>query len=204
MPGRAGGAPPPQGIASTSCRADHSRPERECHFGRFRSWPAIRPAPAPLCSIGHPYGALSSTAPELAPGQVARCGRRGVVRAAWRAPERVASRRSASAADILRRTPLFDRHDHAGARLVPFAGWEMRCSTRDRPPARRGPRARAAAWLFHVRRRPRPRSPRVGAGGGRAACGIHSGGPGRCWVSERIGIGLPRTRSRPTGVRRQR
>ena len=25
----------------------------------------------------------------------------------------------------LRRTPLFDRHEAAGARLVPFAGWEM-------------------------------------------------------------------------------
>jgi aminomethyltransferase len=31
----------------------------------------------------------------------------------------------ASAADTLRRTPLFDRHEQAGARLVPFAGWEM-------------------------------------------------------------------------------
>jgi aminomethyltransferase len=29
------------------------------------------------------------------------------------------------AADTLRRTPLFDRHVAAGARLVPFAGWEM-------------------------------------------------------------------------------
>ena len=27
--------------------------------------------------------------------------------------------------DTLRRTPLFDRHEQAGARLVPFAGWEM-------------------------------------------------------------------------------
>jgi aminomethyltransferase len=31
----------------------------------------------------------------------------------------------ASAADTLRRTPLFDRHEQAGAKLVPFAGWEM-------------------------------------------------------------------------------
>jgi aminomethyltransferase len=31
----------------------------------------------------------------------------------------------APAADTLRRTPLFDRHEAAGARLVPFAGWEM-------------------------------------------------------------------------------
>jgi aminomethyltransferase len=30
-----------------------------------------------------------------------------------------------SAADTLRRTPLFERHERAGARLVPFAGWEM-------------------------------------------------------------------------------
>ena len=30
-----------------------------------------------------------------------------------------------SAADTLRRTPLFDRHEAAGGRLVPFAGWEM-------------------------------------------------------------------------------
>ena len=29
------------------------------------------------------------------------------------------------AADTLRRTPLFDRHTAAGARIVPFAGWEM-------------------------------------------------------------------------------
>jgi aminomethyltransferase len=27
--------------------------------------------------------------------------------------------------DTLRRTPLFERHEAAGARLVPFAGWEM-------------------------------------------------------------------------------
>jgi aminomethyltransferase len=31
----------------------------------------------------------------------------------------------APAADTLRRTPLFDRHEQAGAKLVPFAGWEM-------------------------------------------------------------------------------
>jgi aminomethyltransferase len=31
----------------------------------------------------------------------------------------------AAAADTLRRTPLFDRHERAGARLVGFAGWEM-------------------------------------------------------------------------------
>ena len=30
-----------------------------------------------------------------------------------------------SAAETLRRTPLFDRHEAAGAKLVPFAGWEM-------------------------------------------------------------------------------
>jgi aminomethyltransferase len=30
-----------------------------------------------------------------------------------------------AAADTLRRTPLFDRHERAGAKLVPFAGWEM-------------------------------------------------------------------------------
>jgi aminomethyltransferase len=29
------------------------------------------------------------------------------------------------AADTLRHTPLFERHQQAGARLVPFAGWEM-------------------------------------------------------------------------------
>ena len=28
-------------------------------------------------------------------------------------------------AETLRRTPLHDRHVAAGARLVPFAGWEM-------------------------------------------------------------------------------
>jgi aminomethyltransferase len=31
----------------------------------------------------------------------------------------------APAADTLRRTPLYDRHAAAGAKLVPFAGWEM-------------------------------------------------------------------------------
>lgn len=30
-----------------------------------------------------------------------------------------------SAADTLQRTPLYDRHAAAGAKLVPFAGWEM-------------------------------------------------------------------------------
>jgi aminomethyltransferase len=30
-----------------------------------------------------------------------------------------------TAADTLRRTPLYDRHSAAGAKLVPFAGWEM-------------------------------------------------------------------------------
>src|SRR3954463_14757571 len=30
-----------------------------------------------------------------------------------------------AAADTLRRTPLYDRHAAAGAKLVPFAGWEM-------------------------------------------------------------------------------
>jgi glycine cleavage system T protein (aminomethyltransferase) len=31
----------------------------------------------------------------------------------------------AAGPDILRRTPLYDRHVAAGARIVPFAGWEM-------------------------------------------------------------------------------
>src|SRR5919197_2198327 len=31
----------------------------------------------------------------------------------------------AAGADTLKRTPLHDRHGAAGARLVPFAGWEM-------------------------------------------------------------------------------
>ena len=31
----------------------------------------------------------------------------------------------AAGSQTLRRTPLFDRHAAAGARLVPFAGWEM-------------------------------------------------------------------------------
>jgi aminomethyltransferase len=30
-----------------------------------------------------------------------------------------------STTDTLRRTPLYDRHERAGAKLVPFAGWEM-------------------------------------------------------------------------------
>ena len=32
---------------------------------------------------------------------------------------------AAGAAETLKRTPLYDRHVAAGARLVPFAGWEM-------------------------------------------------------------------------------
>ncbi|HZN87450.1 MAG TPA: glycine cleavage system aminomethyltransferase GcvT [Thermoleophilaceae bacterium] len=31
----------------------------------------------------------------------------------------------AASTDTLRRTPLYERHERAGARLVPFAGWEM-------------------------------------------------------------------------------
>src|SRR5919109_3755731 len=31
----------------------------------------------------------------------------------------------AAGAQMLKRTPLYDRHVAAGARLVPFAGWEM-------------------------------------------------------------------------------
>ena len=31
----------------------------------------------------------------------------------------------AAGAETLRRTPLYDRHVAAQARLVPFAGWEM-------------------------------------------------------------------------------
>src|SRR4051794_22081351 len=31
----------------------------------------------------------------------------------------------AAGVDALKRTPLYDRHVAAGARLVPFAGWEM-------------------------------------------------------------------------------
>jgi aminomethyltransferase len=34
-------------------------------------------------------------------------------------------RRLGQATDTLRRTPLFDRHRSAGAKLVPFAGWDM-------------------------------------------------------------------------------
>src|SRR5438270_1330053 len=37
----------------------------------------------------------------------------------------VESQPVAVAAETLRRTPLFERHSGAGARLVPFAGWEM-------------------------------------------------------------------------------
>jgi aminomethyltransferase len=37
----------------------------------------------------------------------------------------VASRDLPQAAQTLRRTPLFDRHEAGGAKLVPFAGWEM-------------------------------------------------------------------------------
>jgi aminomethyltransferase len=37
----------------------------------------------------------------------------------------VASRRMAAQPQTLRRTPLFERHEAAGAKVVPFAGWEM-------------------------------------------------------------------------------
>src|SRR5918997_5045825 len=32
---------------------------------------------------------------------------------------------AAAGAETLKRTPLYDRHVEAGAKLVPFAGWEM-------------------------------------------------------------------------------
>ena len=32
---------------------------------------------------------------------------------------------AAASSQALKRTPLFDRHVDAGAKLVPFAGWEM-------------------------------------------------------------------------------
>ena len=32
---------------------------------------------------------------------------------------------AASQSPALRRTPLYDRHERAGAKLVDFAGWEM-------------------------------------------------------------------------------
>ena len=41
------------------------------------------------------------------------------------APWNSLSRRLPPAADTLRRTPLFESHRAAGARLTPFAGWEM-------------------------------------------------------------------------------
>src|SRR3954471_15072845 len=47
----------------------------------------------------------------------------------------------ATGVDALKRTPLYDRHVAAGARLVPFAGWEMPVQyggIREEPPARRG------------------------------------------------------------------
>jgi aminomethyltransferase len=40
-------------------------------------------------------------------------------------PAEVTSPGLPPAADTLRRTSLFERHERAGARLVPFAGWEM-------------------------------------------------------------------------------
>src|ERR671914_1298856 len=54
----------------------------------------------------------------------------------------------AAGAETLKRTPLYDRHLAAGARLVPFAGWEM-------PVQYEGIRAehvavRAAAGVFDV------------------------------------------------------
>src|SRR3954453_22998332 len=54
----------------------------------------------------------------------------------------------AAGQDMLRRTPLYNRHVAAGARLVPFAGWEM-------PVQYAGIRAehlvvRERAGVFHV------------------------------------------------------
>jgi hypothetical protein len=205
MPGRAGGAPPPQGIASASCRADHSRRERECHFARDRRKRRTRHVTsrvipganeahverlphgprsprrrAPLCSIGHPYGALSSTVPEFAP----RPG--DEVRAAWRGAGRFARRpsglplgRLASAAGTVLGIPLFDRHEEGGAKLVPFAGWEMRCSTRGSARSTsRSSRSGGAVAGFTSRRRPRRRSVRAGAGRGRAGGASRARGPG--------------------------
>jgi aminomethyltransferase len=43
-----------------------------------------------------------------------------IVKIAWRQP-----REHLMAVENLQRTPLFDRHREGGAKLVPFAGWEM-------------------------------------------------------------------------------
>ncbi|MBA2419722.1 MAG: glycine cleavage system aminomethyltransferase GcvT, partial [Thermoleophilaceae bacterium] len=54
----------------------------------------------------------------------------------------------ASATDTLRRTPLFERHREAGARLVPFAGWEMPVQYEGIGPEHRT--VRGAAGVFDV------------------------------------------------------
>jgi aminomethyltransferase len=53
-----------------------------------------------------------------------------------------------TAAETLRRTPLYDRHEAAGARLVPFAGWEMPVQYDGIKPEHIA--VRAAAGLFDV------------------------------------------------------
>src|ERR1700755_2074479 len=50
--------------------------------------------------------------------------------------------------DTLKRTPLYDRHVQAGAKLVPFAGWEMPVqytSIKEEPQA-----VRTSAGIFDV------------------------------------------------------
>ena len=52
------------------------------------------------------------------------------------------------ATDTLRRTPLFERHQAAGARLVPFAGWEMPVQYEGIGPEHKA--VRRAAGVFDV------------------------------------------------------
>jgi aminomethyltransferase len=55
----------------------------------------------------------------------ARAARHGLRRPWSTAAASVRARMAAAGAEALERTPLYDRHVAAGARIVPFAGWEM-------------------------------------------------------------------------------
>ena len=64
------------------------------------------------------------------------------------------------AATALRRTPLYDAHVAAGARLVPFAGWEMPVQYEGvRAGAPRGARRAAASSTSRTWARSRPTGP---------------------------------------------
>ena len=119
---------PSRATRSRSARASSRSPTRS-----RRCSPAARTAPL----RARPRRRSTSSAAAPAPSSTRRGRRlvrrlhaRGALRprvSAARGQSRAARvrPRMAAGAQTLKRTPLYDRHVAAGARLVPFAGWEM-------------------------------------------------------------------------------